>query len=78
MVRSVESERIPSWYVSEYLCPKCGTAWEDEWSCGCNDRCPACHLESSPMNFIKIVPGDDKTFRVALRHAKDQERIDRQ
>jgi hypothetical protein len=22
----------------------------DEWTCICNDRCPKCHLESSPVS----------------------------
>lgn len=39
------------WYEKDHLCPRCGTEWTDEWSCTCNDRCPACHLESSPVSF---------------------------
>lgn len=36
------------WYENRYLCPRCKSEWKDEWSCACNDRCPACDLESSP------------------------------
>lgn len=28
--------------LNYYECPQCGTAWEDEWDCACNDTCPAC------------------------------------
>lgn len=37
------------WFEKSYLCPECATQWSDEWSCTCNDRCPKCHLESSPI-----------------------------
>jgi hypothetical protein len=38
------------WYEKNHLCPRCATEWMDEWSCACNDRCPMCHLESSPVS----------------------------
>ena len=25
-----------------YLCPECKAEWVDEWSCTCDDECPAC------------------------------------
>ena len=25
-----------------YHCDECGHDWEDEWSCMCDDDCPAC------------------------------------
>ena len=31
--------------VLGYRCPDCGEAWEDEWSCACNDECPGCGLK---------------------------------
>jgi hypothetical protein len=37
------------WFEKYHLCPRCGTDWVDEWSCTCNDKCPECHLESSPI-----------------------------
>ena len=39
------------WYEKSHLCPRCGWEWTDEWSCVCNDRCPTCHLESSPVSW---------------------------
>jgi hypothetical protein len=38
------------WYEKSHLCPRCATEWIDEWTCICNDRCPTCHLESSPVS----------------------------
>ena len=31
--------------VNCYRCPDCGEAWEDEWSCACDDTCPGCGLK---------------------------------
>ncbi len=38
------------WYEKSHKCPRCATEWTDEWSCTCNDRCPTCHVESSPIS----------------------------
>jgi hypothetical protein len=37
------------WFRNYYRCD-CGEEWEDEWSCTCNDRCPACRTETEPYN----------------------------
>jgi hypothetical protein len=30
-------------------CPvKPGIEWSDQWSCACNDKCPACNREIEP------------------------------
>jgi hypothetical protein len=39
------------WYEKHYVCPRCATEWTDEWSCLCNDRCPTCDLEISPISW---------------------------
>jgi hypothetical protein len=31
-----------SWFVNHYRCYRCGNEWSDEWSCMCDDDCPAC------------------------------------
>lgn len=36
------------WYLNEYYCSDCDVAWEDEWDCMCNDRCPSCDQETCP------------------------------
>jgi hypothetical protein len=40
-------ERPPT-HRNYYQCPYDGTSWTDEWSCACNDRCPACRSEIEP------------------------------
>lgn len=34
----------------------CGTTWNDEWSCMCNDRCPVCNAEIEPSYSKEIAP----------------------
>jgi hypothetical protein len=36
-----------NWQINFYKC-ECGEAWSDEWSCGCDDDCPACGAACSP------------------------------
>jgi hypothetical protein len=35
-----------AWFLKRYSCEECGTAWQDEWSCPCNDKCPVCNVET--------------------------------
>lgn len=39
-------------YINRYQhldCPQQpGIKWSDQWSCACNDRCPACRAEIEP------------------------------
>ena len=35
----------------DYRCRECRTAWTDEWSCACNDRCPRCRAEIEPYDW---------------------------
>ena len=40
-----------------YKCPKCGTEWEDEWDCQCDDDCPECgNRHISPHHSEEIDP----------------------
>ena len=31
-----------AWFCNYYKCARCGSKWEDEWSCMCDDACPHC------------------------------------
>jgi hypothetical protein len=31
-----------AWFRNHYDCDRCGGSWSDEWSCTCDDDCPAC------------------------------------
>ena len=42
-----ESRRMFA-FRNYYRCPNDGTAWTDEWTCMCNDRCPTCRAEIEP------------------------------
>ncbi len=37
-----------AWFLNKYACTSCGAAWEDEWSCCCDDECPECGVDFSP------------------------------
>ncbi|WP_444679581.1 hypothetical protein [Halomonas sp. E19] len=43
-----ESRLRPRW-LNHYECSECGNEWSDEWSCQCDDRCPACDTSCSPI-----------------------------
>lgn len=46
-----------AWYANHYHCDECNTGWVDEWSCCCDDDCPACGARHwSPFD------SDDLTF----------------
>lgn len=36
------------WFRNKYRHAICNTSWEDEHSCMCNDKCPACNAEIEP------------------------------
>lgn len=38
-----------AWFLNRYRCDHCGTKWDDEWSCMCNDECPTCGDDQSPF-----------------------------
>jgi len=42
------SDRDEGWFRNYYRCADCGHEWTDEWSCQCDDRCPACRMSCSP------------------------------
>lgn len=41
-------------YLKLFRCPDCQIAWQDEWDCACNDRCPGCHLEIVAYDTVLI------------------------
>lgn len=42
------------WFNKYYRCPECGTEWQDEWECLCDDRCPTCDTSSAPYDHAEI------------------------
>jgi hypothetical protein len=58
-INSVASEgRSPLKFRNYYECPHDGTRWLDDWTCACNDRCPACDAEIEPYfrDDIETIP----------------------
>jgi hypothetical protein len=45
-----DTKVVVDWYRNCYECSECKTAWDDEWSCKCNDRCPTCNVETQPSH----------------------------
>ena len=39
-----------AWYLNRYECVECNVAWEDEWSCCCDDECPECKVDHTPFD----------------------------
>jgi hypothetical protein len=52
LLKASSSPLLVRWFVKQHVCPRCATEWTDEWSCTCNDRCPECDLESSPVSSV--------------------------
>jgi predicted nucleic acid-binding Zn-ribbon protein len=63
-----------AWYRNHYHCGDCGTDWEDEWSCCCDDECPECGSRHwSPVeseDLTEMVASDARGF-VVVRSSAD-------
>jgi len=47
-LRQSKEAQERKWYMNHYRCSECGTEWDDEWDCMCDDRCPRCNAEIEP------------------------------
>ncbi len=62
-----------AWYLNHYHCGDCGTDWDDEWSCCCDDDCPTCGsrhwspVDSDDLTFI--IEPDEGQFAVYVSPA---------
>jgi len=54
-----------AWYLNRYECSRCGSDWQGEWSCMCDDDCPQCgarHMspaDSDDLTEIIVKDGDE-------------------
>lgn len=48
------NKEIKITFKNFYLCSECGTTWQDDWECACNDRCPECNTEIEPYKSETI------------------------
>lgn len=61
-----------AWYRNTYECSECGTNWEDEWSCCCDDECPSCSASDySPVESedISVLVERDELGRVKISYS---------
>lgn len=69
-----------AWYRNHYHCGDCGTDWEDEWSCCCDDECPNCGssdwspVESDDLTEIVCDVGDKFVVMRSPQNADDKPR----
>jgi hypothetical protein len=68
LLKADNSPLLVRWFVKQHICPRCATEWMDEWSSACNDRCPVCDLESSPVSSVDVSrPLIEKDYSGAAR-----------
>lgn len=57
-----------AWFRNHYICDRCDSVWEDEWSCACDDDCPRCGARHmSPFksdDLTEIILNDGNNFVV--------------
>jgi DNA-directed RNA polymerase subunit RPC12/RpoP len=62
---SKDSDGEPCRFLNLYRCDDCGTEWQDQWSCACDDRCPECDAEIEPFHSYV----DDESLLIDVCHA---------
>jgi predicted nucleic acid-binding Zn-ribbon protein len=69
-----------AWYRNHYHCGDCGTDWQDEWSCCCDDECPECGsrhwspVESEDLTEVVIANTSSFVVMRSPAHADDKPR----
>jgi DNA-directed RNA polymerase subunit RPC12/RpoP len=57
-----------AWFRNHYLCERCDSTWEDEWSCTSDDDCPHCGARHmSPFksdDLTEVIERDGANFVV--------------
>jgi len=65
-----------AWYRNHYRCGDCGTYWEDEWSCNCDDDCPRCgsrHWSPVDWDDLTEVMSETKAGFIVVQSPKTAE-----
>ncbi len=60
-VSDVEPDANPvhcTLFLNHYTCVLCGTSWEDQWNCQCDDDCPRCGTTMTPHKS-EVVAGPE-------------------
>ena len=56
---AVKALRLEKRFTNFYQCSECNYDWSTEWSCACDDRCPACDTSISPFHSEDADDYDD-------------------
>lgn len=56
----------PLIWLNYYSHDECGTEWQDEWSCQCNNKCPECGAAIGPYKSEEI----NQEFFVSVDRSK--------
>lgn len=54
-------------WLNHYTCERCGHDWEDEWSCQCDDDCPACGARHMSPHTCDELDGDHPRLKQLTR-----------
>jgi hypothetical protein len=82
--RHLSRRRNVGWFRNYYTCDRCHFEWSDEWSCMCDDKCPACGArDMAPVesdDLTKIIEWRAHTFVVlrspcSAEHSPDYDEI---
>lgn len=49
-----DTDGAPCRFINHYTCADCGEEWQDQWSCGCDDDCPACGTTMTPHTSEEV------------------------
>lgn len=67
-------------FLNHYECSECGTSWNDEWDCTCDDRCPNCNTSISPSSSDDLEPEaqeeTEEEHAVRLQKISDEVKAD--
>lgn len=44
----------PIMYANKYHCPDCNSSWTDNYSAACDDECPECGTDVSPVESERL------------------------
>lgn len=51
-----EPDEYQRWYLNHYYCEDCDLDWTDEWDCQCDNECPNCGADYTPVRSEEIAP----------------------
>lgn len=53
-------------YLNHYHCDACDIGWADEWSCQCDDECPSCGKDFTPVASDDLDDDESADFAEAV------------